>query len=162
MPVLVADDFPDNAELVSMTLVSAGLETVTVFSGADAIKAVEKYRPEAAVLDLSMPHIDGFMVASHFRHSPDPTVKTATLIAHTGLVSLPHRIRAMAIGFDYYLVKPDATDFIEACLGIQRGLSDVRHLTASKVNHVRHAALSERSKQALERAKELCEKYGKK
>src|SRR5947209_15210908 len=107
MPVLVADDFRDNAELVSMTLESAGLETVTVFSGADAIKAVEKYRPEAAVLDLSMPHIDGFMVASHFRHSPDPTVKTATLIAHTGLVSLPNRIRAMGSGFDFYLIKPD-------------------------------------------------------
>jgi hypothetical protein len=110
---------------------------------------------------VGLANIDGFMVASHFRHSPDPTVKTATLIAHTGLVSLPHRIHAMGSGFDFYLVKPDATDFIETCLGIQRGLSDVRHLTVSKVDHVRHAALSERSKQALERAKELCKKYGK-
>jgi hypothetical protein len=109
-----------------------------------------------------MPDVDGFMVAAQFRHSTDPIVKNATLIAHTGLVSLPHRIRAMGCGFDYYLIKPDAIDYIEACLGIQKGITDMRRFAVPKIDYAKLAALSERSKLAVQRAQAVCQMYRQK
>ena len=159
MRVLIADDHPDTAELIAIGLEIFGMQTEIATSGADSIVAIEKYRPEAAVLDLSLPDLDGFALAAHFRHSRHATVRTATLIAHTGLTGLPHRVRALGCGFDYYVIKPCEIEHLRACLAIQSGAEpELRELTVAKIDHARMAALSERSKLAVERAHEADER----
>jgi DNA-binding response OmpR family regulator len=160
MPILIADDNTDTAGVLAIGLGILGLEPVIATTGAEAIVAIEKYRPEAAVLDLRLPDFDGFALASHFRHSPHVKVRDATLIAHTGLTTLPHRVRAMGCGFDYYVLKPCDIEHLAACLSLQSDVeTELHQLTVDKIDHVRMAALSERSKLAVERAQAIRAKY---
>jgi CheY-like chemotaxis protein len=159
MPVLVADDYPDSAESIALALELDGFHTVTASSGAEAIEAMEKYRPHAAVIDLKMPDIDGFTLARHFRESADPAVRSATLIAHSGALTLPNRLSAQEAGFDYFIFKPCAADHIAVCLRLADSATPVS-FRIPNIDKEKMIALSERSQRAVERAKAVRSMYG--
>jgi two-component system OmpR family response regulator len=165
--VLIVDDYPDSAEMVSLSLTLAGFETVVATSGVDALAAMEAHKPNAAVLDLSLPDISGFELATRFRASAHPVVKNATLIAHSGLSVDSCRVRAAETGFDYILSKPCLTETIADCIRLARATESdqtspvkAKYLTLAKVDALKMAALSERSQQAIVRAKNIIAKYG--
>lgn len=65
--ILVVDDEPDVRELFNITLKMAGHETDTVKHGLEAIERLATDSPDLIVLDLMMPHMDGFTFLSHVR-----------------------------------------------------------------------------------------------
>src|SRR3954451_18666958 len=67
--VLVVDDEEHITELVSMGLTYNGFEVERVGSGRDALKAVERQRPDLIVLDVMLPDLDGLEVAKRLRQS---------------------------------------------------------------------------------------------
>ena len=67
--VLVADDEEDILALVTTILERAGYEVVSVRDGAEALTAVRDRRPDLAVLDISMPEVDGLEVLQRIRSS---------------------------------------------------------------------------------------------
>src|SRR4051812_16841928 len=69
--VLVVDDEVDVVEGVAATLVLRGLRVLSATSGLDALDLIEAERPDAVVLDLSMPDIDGLRVLEQLRDWPD-------------------------------------------------------------------------------------------
>jgi len=60
--ILLADDDPDVVEVVSMLLEDEGYEVVTARDGAAALEKIKLENPDLIILDLLMPHVDGFAV----------------------------------------------------------------------------------------------------
>ena len=101
--VLIVDDDREVAESFTDLLRQFGHNTFTVYRGQDAQDAVEGYRPDVILLDLSMPGVDGFTLAEHARRVIG---QDTVLVAHTGHDEREYRQRARDAGIEYYLVKP--------------------------------------------------------
>jgi CheY-like chemotaxis protein len=106
--VLVVDDNRDAADTLAMLLEAEGCECHIAYSGAEALAAAERDRPDVVILDLFMPHMSGDEVARALRRRPGGD--EMTLIAHTAMSSYLHHQEIMDAGFDHHLVKPAPLD----------------------------------------------------
>jgi signal transduction histidine kinase/ActR/RegA family two-component response regulator len=102
--ILIVDDNEDAAETLSELLRFEGHEVVTAHTGVDALRIVERYRPQVALLDIGLPDISGHELAQRLR--ADPRTRAIRLIALTGFGREPDRERARAAGFEEHLTKP--------------------------------------------------------
>ena len=102
--VLIADDNPDAAESLSLLLQMAGHVTRTAADGLAALAACAGFDPEVALLDISMPGLNGYEVAQRLR--ADPARADMLLVALTGWGSPDNREQARLAGFDLCFSKP--------------------------------------------------------
>lgn len=102
--VLVVDDDPDGATTLSMLLELAGFEAESAHDGPSALRAAMEFRPDAVVLDVGLPGLDGYQVARHLRSSPE--LHGIVLIALTGYGQDADLERSRQAGFDHHFVKP--------------------------------------------------------
>ena len=102
--VLVVDDNEDAAVMLSTLLEIHGYETSIAHDGRTAIAAAESLRPEAILLDIGLPGLNGYDVALQIREQPWGT--DIVLIAVTGWGQDSDRHRSRESGFDHHLVKP--------------------------------------------------------
>jgi len=102
--ILVVEDDPDIAELVARYLDKAGFTTERVATGRDALTAIVARPPDALVLDLMLPHVDGLEVCRAVRAND----RTAALpiIMLTARAEESERIVGLELGADDYLAKP--------------------------------------------------------
>jgi CheY-like chemotaxis protein len=101
--VLVVDDNVDAAESLAAVLRTAGHTVRTAHNGPAAIGAAAGMRPDAVLLDIGLPGMDGYEVARAVRRGP---AGGAVLIAVTGYGHEDDRRRSKEAGFDHHLVKP--------------------------------------------------------
>jgi len=102
--VLVVDDHVDAAESLAMVLVGDGHDVRTAYDGIQALSVAHAFRPQAIVLDLGMPGMDGFEVARTVR--ADPELTHVRLIALSGYGQQEDTRKSSEAGFDRHLVKP--------------------------------------------------------
>ena len=100
--ILIVDDNPDSAETLAMLLELFGHEVRTAGDGPRALEAGAQFRPEAVLLDLGLPGMDGYEVCRRMRASD--WGRDVLLVAVTGWGD--ESGRAAAAGFDAHLVKP--------------------------------------------------------
>jgi DNA-binding response OmpR family regulator len=100
--ILVVDDEPTIAEVVSRYLVRAGYEVRSVSDGVAALEAVDERRPDLVVLDLMLPGIDGLEVCRRIRAKGDDV----PVIMLTALGSETDRVVGLERGADDYVTKP--------------------------------------------------------
>lgn len=117
--VLVVDDNMDAAESLAMLLELEGHETRTAFSGLDALSAAASFAPHLVFLDIGMPRMSGYEVATRFR--ADPALAPAVLVALTGWGSQDDKHRAKEAGFDFHLTKPVDAAAVDEILEAARG-----------------------------------------
>ena len=99
--IAVVDDEPSVRELVEIGLTQEGFDVRTAVDGAGALALIRKWDPEAVVLDLTMPVIDGLSLIPLIRrvsHSP--------IIVLTARSSVGDRIAGLRAGADDYVSKP--------------------------------------------------------
>ena len=101
--VLVVDDHVDAADSLALLLRMEGHQVRVARNGPDALDAVRSERPDAILLDLGMPGMDGYEVARRLRQGEGRNV---FLIALTGWGQAEDRRRTREAGFDHHLVKP--------------------------------------------------------
>src|SRR3954454_9399298 len=102
--ILIVEDDPDIAELVARYLDKAGFTTERVSSGRDALHTIAARLPDAMVLDLMLPHVDGLEVCRAVRAN---TVWSALpIIMLTARADESERIVGLELGADDYLAKP--------------------------------------------------------
>jgi DNA-binding response OmpR family regulator len=101
--VLVVDDEPTIAEVVSRYLVRAGYETRIASDGLEAIEQVALRRPDLVVLDLMLPGLDGLEVMRRIRDQDRSRIAVILLTAK-GVES--DRVIGLRLGADDYVVKP--------------------------------------------------------
>jgi PAS domain S-box-containing protein len=102
--VVVADDNRDAAESLAMLLRLQGHEVTTAHTGSDALAAIQRVRPRLALLDIGMPDMTGYEVATAVRGAS--WGKSVKLVALTGWGQEADRARALEAGFDDHWVKP--------------------------------------------------------
>jgi len=102
--VLVVDDNKDTADSAAMLLRSLGHDVRVAYSGRTALEAALAYRPDAVLLDIGLPEIDGYEVARHLRQNPE--FKNVLLVALSGYGQETDRQRSQEAGLDAHMVKP--------------------------------------------------------
>jgi CheY-like chemotaxis protein len=111
--VLVVEDHADSREALRALLEIWGHPTVAVGSGDEALALADCYRPEVAILDLSLPDVDGVklgtMLATCFPERP-------FLIALSGMGGAANEPRTRLAGFDRFLLKPAVPDDLQRIL----------------------------------------------
>ena len=102
--ILVVDDSEDGAETLAMLLQFGGHETHKAHDGAEAIDLAERLRPDAVLLDIGLPGMNGYEVCRRIRK--EPWGKEMVLVALTGWGQEEDRLRSKEAGFDAHMVKP--------------------------------------------------------
>ncbi|MDF1822086.1 MAG: Hpt domain-containing protein [Alcanivoracaceae bacterium] len=102
--VMVTDDSVTVRKVTTRLLERNGFEVITAKDGIDAIAKLEEYKPDVMLLDIEMPRMDGFEVATHVRH--EERLKDVPIIMITSRTGEKHRERAFDIGVNCYMGKP--------------------------------------------------------
>ncbi|MHC8296719.1 Hpt domain-containing protein [Pseudomonas sp. LB3P58] len=102
--VLVVDDSVTVRKVTSRLLERHGMNVLTAKDGVDAMLLLEEHMPDLMLLDIEMPRMDGFEVATQVR--ADERLQHLPIIMITSRTGQKHRDRAMAIGVNDYLGKP--------------------------------------------------------
>jgi CheY-like chemotaxis protein len=114
--ILIADDNDDVVESLAMLLEIHGYEVLKAYDGLQAVAVAEHGHPEAVLLDLSMPRLDGHAACRRIRALPEG--KHLRIIALTGWDPDGDESSSRDAGFDGHLVKPISTSTL---LGLLAG-----------------------------------------
>lgn len=112
--VMVVDDNVDAAGTLAMLLEASGHDVRVVDDAREVVAVADQFRPDVAILDIGLPHIDGYQLARSLRGRAG-TAKLA-LIALTGYGQPEDIERARLAGFDHHLVKPVDPDQVPALI----------------------------------------------
>ena len=100
--VLVVDDEPNIVELLSVSLKFQGFEVATAKSGMEALRVARDFRPDAFILDVMMPGMDGFELLPRLRADG----LDGPVLYLTAKDAVENRIHGLTIGADDYVTKP--------------------------------------------------------
>ena len=121
--ILIADDNPQNVELLEAYLSDFDCEIRTAFDGEETLEAVAEFAPDLLLLDVMMPRLSGFEVCRKIRTNPE--TKELLVLMVTALNEAADFERGVQAGTDDFLTKP--VNKVELLCRI-RSLLRVRHL----------------------------------
>ncbi len=134
--MLVLDDSQDTADSLGFLLSLWGHEPVIAYGGQTAVELALIYRPHVALLDLSLPYLDGYEVAARLRATAG--LEGMLLIAITGLIQEEARRRTSALGFAHHFTKPVDPDELRSLLA---GVEVLRPELSTRVRELRRPPL---------------------
>lgn len=102
--VIVADDDKTTVMLLSSMLRANGMRCVVAPSGAEALALAKKLKPDALLLDVSMPGMDGFEVLAALKN--DPATRSIPVVMLTASHGEKEIVRGFSLGADDYITKP--------------------------------------------------------
>jgi two-component system response regulator VicR len=99
--VLAIDDEPDVLEMLQIVLSAESFDVVVAQDALSGLRAAYETHPDAILLDVMMPHIDGFEACRRLRELTD-----VPIIFVTAKGTIDDIVRGLSLGADDYLVKP--------------------------------------------------------
>ena len=119
--VLVVDDEPNIVELLTVSLKFQGFEVATATSGVDALEVAQDFQPDAFILDVMIPGMDGFELLPKLRGLGFD----GPVLFLTAKDAVEHRIHGLTIGADDYVTKPFSLEEVITRLRVilRRGVS---------------------------------------
>ena len=149
--LLIVDDVTTNRELLNEILSRAGFLTRMAASGDEALRICEDWDPDAVLMDVRMPGMDGIEATRQLRQR----ASRASIIAVTASGLAPTELEARDAGADGYLRKPFRDEELFALLGHHLGLRygsapgelarELAAVPTELVEHLRNAALQGRA-----------------
>jgi CheY-like chemotaxis protein len=124
--VLVGDSNVDLVQSTALLLRCWGHDVRVAFNGPAVLDWARSYRPDAVLMDLCLPGMDGFHVAQHLRRQD--SLANLLLVAITGYGGEPYRRRAQEAGFDYHWLKPVDPEVLQRLLECRK--LDLRTVSA--------------------------------
>ncbi len=122
---MVVDDSVTVRKVTSRLLERQGINVAVAKDGIDAIEILQETIPDLILLDIEMPRMDGFEVATQVRHSK--RLRQIPIIMITSRTGEKHRERALEIGVNDYMGKPfqesELLDRMQLLLGPKISLS---------------------------------------
>ena len=115
--VLLIEDNEDGREMMATMLAAHGYPVFQAGDGLAGVAAAAAHRPDAALVDIGLPGIDGYEVARRLR--ADPATRSIKLIALTGYGLAEDQRRVFEAGFDLHLVKPVNIERLLDALGVR-------------------------------------------
>ena len=102
--VMVVDDSITVRKVTTRLLERNNFKTISAKDGVDALAQLQEVKPDVMLLDVEMPRMDGFELATNIRN--DQQLKDLPIIMITSRTGQKHRDRAMSIGVNIYMGKP--------------------------------------------------------
>ncbi len=102
--ILVVEDTQDSRDLIRMMLESEGYRVLEAANGLDGLEMARRNRPDAIVMDMSLPLMDGYKITKRLRQEPGLT--TVPIIACTAHNRWEWQSKAIAAGCTDFLTKP--------------------------------------------------------
>jgi two-component system phosphate regulon response regulator PhoB len=102
--ILVIDDEPELVKLLDYNLTKAGYLVISARDGESGLAAARKHAPDAIILDIMMPGLDGWEVCKRLRQ--DPATSVLPLLMLTAKGEEGDRVLGLELGADDYLTKP--------------------------------------------------------
>jgi len=102
--VLVVDDIAGNARLLESLLAPDGHAVCTASNGLEALQIVRAKHPDLVLMDVMMPHVDGFEACRAIKQ--DPSTRLIPVVLITSLNDSASRIRGIDVGADDFVSKP--------------------------------------------------------
>ncbi len=115
--VLVVDDNLDAAEMLAILLRRRGHVVELAHDGPSALEVFERFEPDAALLDIGLPVMDGYELAQRIRRRAED--RDVLLVAVTGYGQETDREKSRAAGFAHHLVKPVSTKALLSILAAE-------------------------------------------
>ncbi len=109
LPILIVEDDPNIANLVTINLTTAGFQCQTVDHGNEALKAIARFNPVLIILDIQLPGVDGLELIRRIRQHND-----VPILLLTARSSDADKVLGFEIGADDYLTKPFSTQELVA------------------------------------------------
>jgi PAS domain S-box-containing protein len=135
--ILIADDQPDNRTLLRDILLPLGMEVYEASDGQDCLHQATRLCPDAIMVDLKMPGLDGEEVMKRVRATPG--LRDITLIAISASAFKQDRARCLAAGADDFMPKPFCLErlwkLLHQHLGVELIYSDQDERRASEQNN---------------------------
>jgi PAS domain S-box-containing protein len=133
--ILIVDDNEDGAEFLAVLLQLSGHETRKAHDGLEAIEAAERFQPDAVLLDIGLPRLNGYEVCRRIREKT--WGKDLVLVALTGWGQEEDLRRSKEAGFDAHMVKPVDHDALMKLLDSlpTRGSADSQQPTTGGNSH---------------------------
>ncbi len=119
--VLMVDDSITVRSVMARFLGRQGIHVLTAKDGMEALLVLEKQRPDVILLDVEMPHMNGYELTRYIRNDAD--LKDIPIIMISSRSGEKHRQKALALGVEVYLSKPYQEDEL---------LEHIRQLQAPK------------------------------
>lgn len=133
--ILIADDSHDGADTLAMLLALYGHQTAATYDGREALALAAHFLPEAVILDIDMPVVDGYAAAKLLHLLP--AARRPVLVALTAVGGAEALRRAGDAGFDLHLIKPTnaraLSDWVEELL-LERDAGKTRKPMRSSTN----------------------------
>jgi two-component system response regulator MtrA len=130
--ILIADDDPNIARFIQLTLEDPRYEVVAVENGLEAIKAFEEDHFDVIILDVMMPYVDGFQACERIREQSD--VPIVVLTSRDGTDDVVH---GFELGADDYITKPfKIAELVARVESILRRIESRNHRKAPPVVRV--------------------------
>jgi len=104
MRILIAEDHPDNREMLTRRLERRGYEVVVAENGAEAVEKAQQCAPDLILMDISMPVMSGIEATRALRQMPD--VSNVKIVALTAHAMESARRECMEAGCDDFATKP--------------------------------------------------------
>ena len=102
--ILIADDDYDVATAVEINLQLEGYEVHVAHDGREAVEMAAILQPDLVILDVVMPHMDGFQACEAIRN--DPRTQNSAIIMLTAKSVAADKLTGFGAGADDYIVKP--------------------------------------------------------
>lgn len=118
--ILIVDDSATNQVLMEAILQEEGFETITAFGAREALKQIDKQKPNLILLDLLMPEVSGFEFLREVKKSPEKA--NIPVIVISAVNSKENMEECKALG---------ASDFFSKPIDIQTFIKRVREVTNS-------------------------------
>jgi PAS domain S-box-containing protein len=122
--VLIVEDHRDTADSLSSLLRHWGYTVHTVYDGPAGVEIASEFHPDAAIVDIGLPGMDGYGVAQKLQESPAD--QRPMLIAITGYGRDVDQKRAAEVGFDHHFAKPVDPKALRRVLARRSAHADLR------------------------------------
>jgi DNA-binding response OmpR family regulator len=104
--ILIADDDRDTGLTLATILRTEGHDADIVLRGDEVLEIDRLLRPDALILDISLPRMSGYAVAREIRDRRGPTVAPLLIAVSGKWTKSSQQLLGKAVGFDHYLIKP--------------------------------------------------------
>ncbi|MEM7799343.1 MAG: response regulator transcription factor [Chloroflexota bacterium] len=142
--ILIVDDDVRMLQMLKINLIQEGFQVLTAKNGREAIITLRHENPDLIILDLMMPHMDGYT----FMHQ-HPASPTRPIIMLTAKVEEMEKILGLELGADDYMTKPFSVRELIARVRAQlrrvEKITSKQHL-ARPILHVAHLTLDRESR----------------
>ncbi len=150
LQILIVDDVAENRQIMRALLEPVGFETTEADSGEQCLDLLEHIQPDAVLMDLRMPGLDGLETTRRLRQLPG--LSELPVIAITAAAFEDDRTASLAAGCDAHIAKPlrqsELFDSLARVLPIT-WMYEVLEQTSEDIDNLRHEALSEEQFETL-------------